>query len=175
MAICELRYTCEVTSLRVTDTDGLKDMITHDCFVVLDAMNYCGHANVNISKEKETSSSSGKTSRHESTCTYLPALPSLVQLAVSRARRDDEKEKAVLTDSEYRVRKCQRGAMVFPTLTARESRTRVMFLMMDLLNPLCSELLHTLSTYIKRYSFHAVSCDLLGPSDSWLRYSCKCK
>ncbi len=48
--ICKLQYTCEVAFSRVTDTDGLKDVISHDFFDVLDAMNHWGHANVNIKK-----------------------------------------------------------------------------------------------------------------------------
>ena len=48
--ICKLRYTCEVAFSRVTDTSALQDVIPHDFFVMLDAMNHWGHANVNIKK-----------------------------------------------------------------------------------------------------------------------------
>ena len=48
--ICKLRYTCEVAFSRVTDTRGLRDVIPHDFFATLDAMNHWGHANVNIKK-----------------------------------------------------------------------------------------------------------------------------
>mmetsp|Transcript_10694 Transcript_10694/g.17718 ORF Transcript_10694/g.17718 Transcript_10694/m.17718 type:complete len:228 (+) Transcript_10694:1807-2490(+) len=48
--ICKLRYTCEVAFSRVTDTRGLQDVISQDFFVMLDAMNHWGHANVNIKK-----------------------------------------------------------------------------------------------------------------------------
>jgi hypothetical protein len=46
--ICKLRYTCEVVFSRVTDSDGLKDVIPHSHYGMLDAMNHWGHANVNI-------------------------------------------------------------------------------------------------------------------------------
>ncbi|EJK69230.1 hypothetical protein THAOC_09527 [Thalassiosira oceanica] len=42
--ICKLRYTCEVAFSRVTQTKGLRDVISHDFFVTLDAMNHWGHA-----------------------------------------------------------------------------------------------------------------------------------
>lgn len=48
--ICKLRYTCEVAFSRVTDTNGLQDVISHDFFDILDAMNHWGHANVNIKR-----------------------------------------------------------------------------------------------------------------------------
>ncbi|EJK57584.1 hypothetical protein THAOC_22356 [Thalassiosira oceanica] len=48
--ICKLRYTCEVAFSRVTQTKGLRDVISHDFFVTLDAMNHWGHATVNIMK-----------------------------------------------------------------------------------------------------------------------------
>ena len=46
--ICKLRYTCEVAFSRVTDSDGLKDVIPASFYGMLDAMNHWGHANVNI-------------------------------------------------------------------------------------------------------------------------------
>lgn len=48
--ICKLRYTCEVAFARVTNTSGLKDVISKDYLVMLDAMNHWGHANVNLKK-----------------------------------------------------------------------------------------------------------------------------
>lgn len=48
--ICKLRYTCEVAFSRVTNTSGLKDVISDDYFIMLDSMNHWGHANINIKK-----------------------------------------------------------------------------------------------------------------------------
>ena len=49
--ICKLRYTCEVAFSRVTDSDGLKDVIPHSYYGMLDAMNHWVHANVNIFRQ----------------------------------------------------------------------------------------------------------------------------
>ncbi|KAL7501672.1 hypothetical protein ACHAWT_009484 [Skeletonema menzelii] len=46
--ICKLRYTCEVAFSRVTKTKGLRDVISNDFFVILDAMNDWAHATVNL-------------------------------------------------------------------------------------------------------------------------------
>ena len=37
--ICKLRYTCEVAFSRVTKTEGLTDVISHEFFHLLDAVN----------------------------------------------------------------------------------------------------------------------------------------
>ena len=46
--ICKLRYTCEVAFSRVTMTKGLRNVISDDYFVLLNAMNNWGHATGNI-------------------------------------------------------------------------------------------------------------------------------
>lgn len=46
--ICKLRYTCEVAFSRVTNTKGLRDVISNDFFPMLDAMNDWAHATVNL-------------------------------------------------------------------------------------------------------------------------------
>ena len=46
--ICKLRYTCEVAFSRVTQTMGLRDVISNDYLQSLDAMNDWGHATVNL-------------------------------------------------------------------------------------------------------------------------------
>ncbi len=48
--ICKLRYTYEVEFSRATDIHGLRDVISHDYSVMLDAMNYRGYTNVNAKK-----------------------------------------------------------------------------------------------------------------------------
>ncbi len=48
--ICKSRYTCEVVFLCVTDAGGLSDVISDNLFIILDAINHWGHANVNIKK-----------------------------------------------------------------------------------------------------------------------------
>ena len=47
--ICKLRYIYKVVAFsRVTKTKWLRDVISNDFFVVLDAMNHWGHATVNL-------------------------------------------------------------------------------------------------------------------------------
>ena len=46
--ICKLRYTCEVAFSRVTKTKGLRDVISNDFFLILDAMNHWAHATINL-------------------------------------------------------------------------------------------------------------------------------
>ena len=46
--ICELRYTCEVAFSRVTQMNGLKDVIPFKLLSLFDDMLHWGHAMVNI-------------------------------------------------------------------------------------------------------------------------------
>ena len=46
--VCELRYTCEVAFSRVTQINGLKDVIPFELLSLFDDMLHWGHAMVNI-------------------------------------------------------------------------------------------------------------------------------
>ena len=38
----------DIAFAQVAEMSGLKDVISNNCFVLLDAMNHWGHANVNL-------------------------------------------------------------------------------------------------------------------------------
>lgn len=51
---CELRYTAETNFSRVTQTSGLKDVVTRGFFTIMDDMNDWAHAHINLQAPMQT-------------------------------------------------------------------------------------------------------------------------